>query len=41
MLPRMRELIYVVKAWIEKGLNSKGYKVCKFAFKVSVNDITL
>jgi hypothetical protein len=22
------------QAWIEKGLNPKGYKVCKFAFKV-------
>ncbi|KAK7058943.1 hypothetical protein VNI00_001567 [Paramarasmius palmivorus] len=26
--------LYVVeKVWMEKGLNSKGYKVCKFAFK--------
>ena len=22
------------KAWLEKGLNPKGYLVCKYAFKV-------
>ena len=24
------------QAWLEKGLNPKGYLVCKFAFKVGI-----
>lgn len=25
-----------MQAWLEKGLNPKGYLVCKFAFKVRI-----
>lgn len=33
--------LYPRQAWMEKGLNPQGFKVCKFAFKVCPDGRTM